>query len=160
MPEESKNTQGSKKPDTDIEVVPYVESNIQRKTKFSLLELTMIIMIVGIIFVFWLPMQADKKMQKKVQIAVEEINKIAKEDLAFKNQTSFYFDDIKQMDVYSKLDTLYFNYALTDSSTVIATSNQKFGIKDAKIIFRLPTGPFEVGSDDTSKKYIDPYWLP
>jgi hypothetical protein len=160
MAEETKATQGTAKPDTDIEKVPYVESNVHTKTKFSLLELTMILMIVGIIFVFWLPMKADKKMQQKVEVVVEQMNQIAKEDLAFKAQTSFYFDDIKQMDIYSKLDQRYFTYALTDSAVVVATSTQEFGIKDAKIIFRLPTGPFEVGNDDISKKYIDPYWLP
>ena len=160
MADESKDTQGTKKPETNIETVPYVESNVQRKTKFSLLELTMILMIVGIVFVFWLPMQADKKMQKKVAVAVEQINKISKEDNAFKATTSFYYDDIKQMDVYEDLDQRYFTYALTDSAVVVATSTQEYGVKDAKIIFRLPTGPFEVGSDDTSKKYVDPYWLP
>jgi hypothetical protein len=160
MADDTKNTQGAKKPETDIDNVPYVESNVRTKTKFSLLELTMILMIVGIIFVFWLPMQADKKMQKKVAVAIEEINKIATEDNAFKASTTFYFDDIKQMDAYKNLDQRYFTYALTDSAVVVATSTQEFGIKDAKIIFRLPTGPFEVGNDDTSKKYIDPYWLP
>ncbi len=160
MATDTKDAQGAKTPENDIQKIPNVESNVQRKTKFSLLELTMIIMIVGIVFVFWLPMQADKKMQKKVQVAVEQINQIAKEDNEFKAQTSFYFDDIKQMNVFEKLDKRYFTYALGDSSTVVATSTQAFGVKDAKIVFRLPTGPFEVASDDLSKKYIDTYWLP
>jgi hypothetical protein len=160
MSVETKDKQGTAKPVIDKQDIPNVESNVRIRSKFSLLELTMIIMIVGIVFVFWLPMRADKKMKSKVETAVEQVDKIAKEDNAFKAQTSFYFDDIKQMDVYSKLDTLYFSYALGDSATVVATSKKDFGIKDAKFIFHLPTGPFEVGSDDTSKKYIDPYWLP
>ncbi|HNX00241.1 MAG TPA: hypothetical protein PKK33_02625 [Candidatus Cloacimonadota bacterium] len=160
MSDESKDIQGTTKPKAKPQPKTDDDAPIVRKTRFSLLELTMILMIVGIILVFWLPMRADKIMAGKVAVAIDQINQIAKEDNEFKTQTTFYLDDINQMNIYKKLDQRYFTYALTDSACVIATSTPAFGVKDAKIIFRLPTGPFEVGTDDVSQKYIDQNWLP
>jgi hypothetical protein len=113
-----------------------------------------------LVFVFWLPLKADKQRQEKVNTAVKSIEMVAAENNKFHSELGFYYTDITQMDSYNKLDKRYFNYALTDSAVVVATSNKNFGVENAKILYRLPTGPFEVNDDDTSKKYIDPYWLP
>jgi len=54
------------------------------KKKFSLIELLMIIMIVGIIFTLIIPMRQDKKTKDMLSEAIRNLQIIARADVAFK----------------------------------------------------------------------------
>lgn len=144
----------------------------ENKRKFSLIELTMIIMLVGIIITLVVPLKQKRTYQQKTKEAVSNMQIIAKENLAFKANENlgagFYAMDISQLNLnwdelgkkYNRsLTNLYFDYSLTDS-TVIATSKDAFGKKDAQIEYFLPNGPFRVHDDTTSRSIIDANWLP
>ncbi len=60
-------------------------SSIEQKSKFSLIELLMIIMIVGIVFTLIIPIRTDRVNQEKVKEAIKNLQIIARADVAWKN---------------------------------------------------------------------------
>ncbi|MBN2829144.1 MAG: hypothetical protein JXR56_02360 [Candidatus Cloacimonetes bacterium] len=139
--------------------MPEKETGFKRTDKFSLVELLMIIMLVGLIFVIWIPMKEAKIYKSKLQEAITTIDKIAKADIAFKNNIEesdgeFAFDIIQ---LNLKLNSDNFVFSVTDT-TVVATTTEDFGKKGIDIIYYLPTGPYQVLNDQ--KKIIDNTWLP
>jgi Tfp pilus assembly protein PilE len=140
-------------------MMPEKETGFKRTDKFSLVELLMIIMLVGLVFVIWIPMKDAKIYKAKMQEAITTIDKIAKVDIEFKNNIEesdgeFAFDIIQ---LNMKLDSENFVFSVTDT-TVVATTTEAFGKKGIDIIYYLPTGPYQVLND--SKKIIDNSWLP
>ncbi|MCF7792430.1 MAG: hypothetical protein K9N09_00365 [Candidatus Cloacimonetes bacterium] len=153
--------------------------NVERKNKFSLIELLMIIMVVGIVFTLTIPLRNDRIIKGKLKEAVKNIQIIARADVAFKEDPAngYYIfehnvlkiqedgsvggDDL--LNVQDELETtdgiFLFDYAVTDSS-VVAITNQNFGKEGAKIFYYLPNGPWNVGDDKISKNVFDPNWLP
>ncbi len=154
-------------------------SIVEKKGKFSLIELLMVIMLVGIIFTLTIPLRNDRLNQKKMKEAIYNIQVIARADVAFKddpangyyifehfvvklNEDGTYsgedllniIDDLQQTE-----DFFYFDYSVTDT-TVVASSNKNFGKEGAKLYYYLPTGPWSVGEDKISKSVLDPNWLP
>lgn len=152
---------------------------VEKKSKFSLIELLMIIMIVGIVFTLTIPLRNDQITKDKLKEAIRNIQIIARADVAFKEDPAngyYMFDHnvIKVNDdgsvggedllnVQEKLvksgDVFLFDYAVTDS-TVVAITNKNFGKVGAKIYYYLPNGPWNVGDDKVSKNVFDPNWLP
>ncbi len=152
---------------------------VEKKGKFSLIELLMIIMLVGIIFTLTIPLRNDRVNQKKMKEAIYNIQVIARADVDFKNDPAngyyiFEHSVIKfnEDGTYSGEDLLnitenlkktedffYFDYSVTDS-TVVASSNKNFGKEGAKLYYYLPSGPWGVGEDKISKSVLDPNWLP
>ncbi len=139
--------------------MPETKAVTKRTDKFSLVELLMIVMLVGLIFVIWIPMKEAKVYRANLQEAVKNIDTIANANIAFRNNPDLgdgdFAFDISQLNL--KLDAKYFEYSVTDT-TVVATSTEEFGKKDIDVIFYLPTGPFQIDND--SKKVIDLTWLP
>lgn len=154
-------------------------SIVEKKGKFSLIELLMVIMLVGIIFTLTIPLRNDRLNQKKMKEAIYNIQVIARADVAFKddpangyyifehfvvklNEDGTYsgedllniIDDLQQTE-----DFFYFDYSVTET-TVVASSNKNFGKEGAKLYYYLPTGPWSVGEDKISKSVLDPNWLP
>ena len=154
-------------------------SIVEKKGKFSLIELLMIIMLVGIIFTLIIPLRNDRLNQKKMKEAIYNIQVIARADVAFKNDPAngyYIFEHtVVKLDedgTYSGEDLLniiddlqqtqnffYFDYSVTDS-TVVASTNKNFGKEGAKLFYYLPSGPWGVGEDRISKSVLDPNWLP
>ena len=140
-------------------------TQIEKKGKFSLIELLMIIMLVGIIFTLIIPLRTDKQNHEKMREAIKNIQILARADVAFKNdpENGYYAFDVSMLNVDKKMEKLgtdfFFDYSLTDS-TVVATTNENFGKKGAMIYYYLPQGPWGVGDDKISKSIIDPNWLP
>ena len=154
-------------------------STVEKKGKFSLIELLMIIMIVGIVFTLTIPLRNDRIIQGKMKEAVKNIQIIARADVAFNEDPAngYYIfehnvlvmdegdgntgEDLLniQGDLEKISDVFYFNYAVTDT-TVIAITNSNFGKSGAVIYYYLPNGPWNVGNDKTSKNIFDPNWLP
>ncbi len=140
-------------------------TKIEKKNKFSLIELLMIIMLVGIIFTLIIPLQTDKKNYEKMKEAIRNIQVIARADVIFKNdpENGYYAFDVSMLNIDKELikpgNDFFFDYSLTDS-TVVATTNDNFGKKGASVYYYLPQGPWGVGDDKISKSVIDPNWLP
>ncbi len=153
------------------------ESAEKEKSKFSLIELLMIIMLVGIVFTLIIPMRIDRQNKEKLSEAIYNTQYIAKANVQFKAENDYYMfehtviklnedgsyggDDLLNIaDNLKKTNgDLIFNYALTDS-TVEAITNSNFGKTGARIYYYLPNGPFGLADDKTSKNLFDPNWLP
>ena len=135
--------------------------------KFSLIELLMIIMLVGIILTLIIPLRNDKIFRDKVKEAIYNLQLIAHADQGFYNnpENNYYVFDLGMIKDYMKEpmkkigDNLMFDYTLTDT-TIVATTNEHFGKKGAQILYYLPKGPFQVAKDKLSRDTIDPNWLP
>ncbi len=139
----------------------------------------MIIMVVGIIFILIIPLRNDRIVRDKLEEAIKNVQIIARANVAFKEDPAngYYIfehtvqklnedgtvggDDLLnvQDDLEKIADNFYFDYAVTDS-TVVAITNRNFGTTGAKVYYYLPNGPWNVGSDKTSKNVFDPNWLP
>ncbi|MCF7858113.1 MAG: type II secretion system GspH family protein [Candidatus Cloacimonetes bacterium] len=154
-------------------------NKIEKTKKFSLIELIMVIMLVGIVFTLIIPLREDKLNLKKLEEAVYNMQVIARADVKFKEDPAngyyifehtvvkldekgeyigedllFIGDELKKTD-----DKFLFDYAVTDT-TVTATSNLNFGKKGASIYYYLPNGPWGVRNDNISESIFDPNWLP
>lgn len=141
-------------------------TKIEQKGKFSLIELLMIIMLVGITFTLIIPMQIDKRNHDKISFeAIRNIQIIARADVKFKEdpENGYYAFDVSMLNIDNQLvkegENFLFDYAVTDS-TVVATTNKSFGKEGASIYYYLPKGPWGIGKDKVSKSVIDANWLP
>jgi type II secretory pathway pseudopilin PulG len=138
---------------------------IERKSKFSLIELLMIIMLVGIVAALYLPLRKDTINHEKIKEAIKNIQVIARANVEFKNNpdNGYYAFDISMLNIKDKLqkadDEFLFDYSLTDS-TVVATTNENFGNEGATIYYYLPEGPWNIGNDKISEAVLDANWLP
>ncbi len=139
--------------------------SIKQKKKFSLIELLMIIMLVGIIITFTVPLQTAKKNKEKLSEAIVNLQKIARIDVNFKNNPNGGDGDyamiIDQLNLQKNPDIKmkYFDYSVTDT-TIVAVTNKNFGKTGAGVFFYLPEGPFGLTDNPESKKVFDANWLP
>jgi len=154
-------------------------TKIEKTKKFSLIELIMIIMLVGIVFTLTIPLQTDKINHKKLSEAVYNMQVIARADIEFKTDPAngyYIFEHtVVKLDEegnYTGEDLLYvkkdlkktndefiFDYSVTDS-TVVGTTNSNFGKVGASIYYYLPNGPWGVNNNRISSSIFDPNWLP
>jgi len=154
-------------------------TKIEKTKKFSLIELIMIIMLVGIVFTLIIPLRADKLNHEKLKEAVYNMQVIARADVDFKQDPAngyYIFEHtVVKLDedgTYTGEDLLYvidnlqktngeflFDYSVTDS-TVVGVTNKKFGKENASIYYFLPNGPWGVSNDKISESVFDPNWLP
>jgi len=58
---------------------------VHKEGKFSLIELLMIIMLVGIIFTLIIPLRNDQIRKERLKEAIRNVQVIAREDVKFKN---------------------------------------------------------------------------
>ena len=141
------------------------DTSIKKQTKFSLIELLMLIMVVGIVFTLIIPLRTDNVNKKKLGEAIKNVQIIARADVEFfqNPDNGYYAFDLSMLDVKGKLEKtsndFLFDYSLTDS-TVVATTNAKFGKEGASFMYFLPSGPFMLAEDKLSTSLIDDNWLP
>ena len=96
--------------------------SIKQKKKFSLIELLMIIMLVGIIITFTLPLKTAKENKAKLSEAIMNLQKIARIDVRFKNDPNGGDGDyamiIDQLNLQKIQDIKmnYFDYSVTDTT--------------------------------------------
>ncbi len=154
-------------------------TKIEKTKKFSLIELIMIIMLVGIVFTLIIPLRADKLNHGKLKEAVYNMQIIARADVDFKQDPAngYYIFEHSVVNLddegnYAGEDLLYvidnlqktngeflFDYSVTDS-TVVGVTNKNFGKENASIYYFLPNGPWGVSNDKISESVFDPNWLP
>ncbi|MEA1971783.1 MAG: type II secretion system protein [Candidatus Cloacimonadota bacterium] len=135
----------------------------KKQRKFSLIDLLMIIMIVGIIFTFYGPLKQIKLSQKRVHAILNDLEFIAQKDVQFSRTEAGdgdYAFDISQLNLKDGvLEEEFFTFGVSDT-TVYAISKDTFGEAGAELHYYLPNGPFSVKEDELSRKVIEPNWLP
>jgi competence protein ComGC len=141
------------------------DTSIKKQSKFSLIELLMLIMIVGIVFTLIIPLRSDRINKSKLSEGIKNVQIIARENVKFYEQpeNGYYAFDLSMLDLKGKLEKtdgdFLFDYSLTDS-TVVATTNDNFGQAGAEFFYYLPRGPFQLSEDSVSKETFDQNWLP
>ncbi|PID28694.1 MAG: hypothetical protein CSB55_03960 [Candidatus Cloacimonadota bacterium] len=131
--------------------------------KISLIEFLMILMLVGIVFTFIVPMKQKRINFERTKEAVRLMQVIRNASIEFKNDPEggdgdyAWVIDQLNMDL-EKEGAYFFDYSLTDTS-VVAVTNEKFGKKGLEIMYYMPSGPFTI-KDEKTKSIIDPNWLP
>jgi len=141
-------------------------NEISVEKKFSLVELIMIIMVVGIAFTIIVPLSVNRQNHAKMAEAIYNVQLIAQKNVEFYNDpdNGYYAFDVSMLNIpedeYKTTDgDLVFDYSLTDS-TVVAVTNENFGTTGASVIYYLPRGPWALGDDKISKSLFDNAWLP
>lgn len=131
------------------------------KGKFSLIEYLMLLMLVGIVFTFIIPLREDMHNHEKTKEAVRDLQIISRANVAFKNHpdNGYYAFDLGMLNIDEKIEQNFFHYELTDSM-VVAITTENFGNKGARIFYYLPSGPMQVSEDELSRSLINPNWLP
>jgi len=133
-------------------------STAEIKSKFSLIDLLMIIMVVGVIMTIMIPIQQTKKQEMMVRDSLQEMKKIiiANENWKANDDFNEYAWIIGQLNL--KLDTSVFEYSLTDT-TIVAISHKNTLAKEEKTYyFDLRDKKFRVTDD--SEDVILRAWLP
>ncbi len=133
--------------------------------KLTLIEFLTILLLVGLVFVFVVPVNQAKVSQIKVNNAITMMTSIGEKAEAFKNNPdNGYYPDISQLNLGDATKSDFFEYTINqDDSTMYAVTKPAYGKKDAYLVYNLSSKQFSVGKDDadvTSKKYINENWLP
>jgi len=132
-----------------------------KKRKFTLIELLMILMLVGIIFTLVIPMVEDRRNNERVIEAIRDVTIIREANQRFREGPGegFYAFDISQLNVDELLDMNYFTYTLTDTA-IIATSTENYSVEGAQLYYDLVYRQWRVKDNELSRDAIDPNWLP
>jgi Tfp pilus assembly protein PilE len=133
--------------------------------RFSLIELLTILILVGLVFVFVIPVNQAHISRERIGEAIKTVSFIGEKAEEFKNNPdNGYYPDLSQLNIGYKLDTLYFNYSINaDDSTIVAETKPTYGKKGAFLVYSLSGKQYRIGKDDadvTSQKYINENWLP
>ena len=138
----------------------HTEVTFDRK-KFSLIDLLMILMLVGIVFTFIIPLREDRRNHERVKEAIRDVRIIIQANLDFRNDpdNGYFAFDLSQLNIDHLLNGNYFEYSLTDS-TVNAKSNANYSTEGALFYYYLPSGPWLVSEDELSRSVVNPNWLP
>ena len=132
--------------------------------KFSLIELMTILILVGLVFIFVIPVHQAKVNSIRVQDAVSTMKMIGEKADDFKNNPdNGYYPDISQLNLGEQTKSRFFSYAINaDDSTVVAETTPAYGKKGAYLIYSLTAKQFVIGkgdSDKLSKQVINDIWV-
>jgi Tfp pilus assembly protein PilE len=134
-------------------------------SRFSLVELLTILILVGLIFVFVVPVNQARISRARIGQAISTLQFIGERADEFKNNPeNGYYPDLSQLNLGSQIDTLYFNYSISaDDSTIVAETKPAYGKKGAFLVYSLSGKQYRIGKDDSdqmSQKFINENWLP
>ncbi len=139
---------------------------VNHESNFSLIELLSIIILVGLVFIFAVPINQVRLSRQYVSQAVTTIQDIAVKAEAFKNnpENGYYPIDISQLNIDKQIASDYFKYSIdSEDSTVVAETKPAFGKEGAVLIYSLTGKQYRIGKGDADKvstKYINENWLP
>lgn len=147
-------------PDTDTKI-----KNTKPDTKFSLIELLIILLLVGLLLIFIIPVNQAKVSRSRVTEALSTLKMIGDKAEEFKNNPdNGYYPDLSQLNMDNQIKSEYFDYSVVaDDSTIVAESKPAFGKKGAFITYSLSSKQYRIGkgdNDQISTKYINENWLP
>ena len=135
-------------------------------SNFTLIDLLSIILLVGLIFVFVVPVHQAKISRDRVNEALTTLRMIGEKTVEFKNDPANgdYPVDISQLNLGDKIKSNYFEYSVVpEDSTIVAETTQAFGKKGAFLVYSLSGKQFRIGKNDSdveSQKFINENWLP
>jgi len=135
-------------------------------SQFSLVELLSILILVGLLFIFIVPVNQARLSRKYVGEAISTIQLIGQKAEDFKNnpENGYYPVDISQLNMEQQIASDYFQYSIvSDDSTVVAETKPAYGKEGAVLIYSLTGKQFRIGKGDADKissKYINENWLP
>lgn len=138
---------------------------VKEHSKFSLIELLTILLLVGLVFVFVVPVNQAKTNRGRVNEAITTMKMLGDKAEEFKNNPdNGYYPDLSQLNLGDQAKSKYFLYTIVaDDSTIIAETTSAFGKKGAFMVYSLSGKQYRIGKGDTdieSSKYIDENWLP
>lgn len=142
------------------------KSDNNPKSRFTLIELLSILLLVGLIFVFVVPVNQAKISRERVNEAVNTLRILGEKAQAFKdNPDNGYYPDLSQLNLGDQFKSRYFTYAINpDDSTAVAITTLEFGSPDSLyIVYNLNGKQYRVGKNDNdieSLKRINENWIP
>jgi len=139
-------------------------------SKFTLIDLLSILLLVGLIFIFIVPVNQAKVSRDKINEAVTIMRMIGDNAIEFKNSPDKgdgdYPVDISQLNLGDKIKSKYFEFVISpDDSTVVAYTTLAYvpNRDSLTLVYNLSGKQFRIGKNDNdaeSKKYINENWLP
>lgn len=161
MPDNMKNDTATK---------PKQETTAMHNSRISLVEMIMILMLVGLVFVFFFGMKqlkVDKALeaaaQQKFEAIVPNFTKIvsAMEEYQKKDEFGDYPAFLEELNL-GNLDSEDFKFSyLFDTLTITATSTPAFGKPDIKVNYDLGSRSYAVDDPAPEKKpTVKDDWLP
>ncbi len=140
----------------NAKVIRKIVTNSSGIKKFSLIDLLMIIMLVGVILTIIIPIQQSRKHEVMVKESFSEMQKIIKANEDLKNSDwGEYAFDISMLNI-SDLDESMFKFTVNDTSIVAVTD--KLSNEEKAYYYHLFDRRFRVRHD--SKDIIFDAWLP
>ncbi|MBM4399569.1 MAG: hypothetical protein FJ041_04495 [Candidatus Cloacimonetes bacterium] len=144
------------------------KSNIAQNqvgSNFTLVDLLTILLLVGLVFVFFVPVNQAKVNRNRVENAIEMIKYISAKAEEFKNNPeNGYYPDLSQLNIDESVKSEFFMYKISpDDSLIIAETTQAFGKKGIELRYSLGGKQFQIGkndSDNEARKFINENWLP
>jgi hypothetical protein len=148
----------------------YLIDDTLHKHKVGLVELIMILLIAGIVFIFIFgmrQMKIEKQQERIAQAKVEQI--LPKFDLVTKAAKEYQAADpfaafplsIEEMNLPSDLNTPEFVFSFSEDGTVTATTTQAYGREGIKINYSIPEAIYELDDPAPDQKpRIAQDWLP
>jgi len=132
------------------------ESTEVKKFQFSIIDLMMMIMVIGVICTIYIPVHQSNLHQKYVRESLKDVATIINANEVYKRNDEFgeYAWDLAQLNL--KLDSSIFKYTLTDS-TIVARSD-KLAREETSYYYDIKTRKFHV--EDGSEEVIFKAWLP
>jgi len=134
------------------------ENNAEKpKGKFSLIDLLMIIMVVGVLATIVLPLQRTKSNEALVRGSLPDMIRIVQANDEFKRGDGFGDNawDLDQLNLRN-IDMSVFHFAINDTS-IVATTN-RLGSLEKAYYFDTRDNRFRVRED--SRDVIFDTWLP
>ena len=123
--------------------------------QFSLLDLMMIFMIVGVVLTIIIPLRQSKIHEQLVKSSLPEMARIITANDRFYQEWGWSAFDLSELNLRD-IDTSVFSFALSD--TAIVATTDRIGLSEKAYFFDLRDRRFRVRED--SKEYIYDAWLP
>jgi len=131
-----------------------------KKLQFSIIDLMMMIMVIGVICTIYIPVHKSNLHQKYVRESLKDIQAILNANEVYKRNDEFgeYAWDLGQLreKLDLKLDSNVFKYTLNDT-TIVAVSDQ-LAREETSYYYDLKSRKFHVA--EGSEEVIFKAWLP
>jgi len=126
------------------------------KVKFSIIDLMMMIMVIGVICTILIPVQQSRKHQTYVLNSLQDMQKIRVANINYKENDEWGEYSWNLDDLHVKVDQSIFRYALSDTTIVAETS--KLAREPKSFYLEMDSGKYYVteGSEDIIFKA----WMP
>jgi len=127
------------------------EISISGTKHFSLIDLLMIIMIVGLISLAIFPKMQDTKNEEIILNSLTKMQKIIQANEKMKQDTGDYAFDISNRNMNDEIKDSFFEFTLNDTAIVAISKN--LSVKEVSYYYMVADQKFKIAPD--SKKIID-----